>query len=57
MCVLVKCKVVFLMGKLPLFLQSAKERLPLLAEEKTILPASIGMQLNLTGFSDKAEHV
>jgi hypothetical protein len=45
------------MGKLPLFLQSAKERLPLLAEEKTILPASIGMQLNLTGFSDKAEHV
>jgi hypothetical protein len=45
------------MGKLPLFLQSAQERLPLLAEEKTILPGPTGMQLNLTDFFDNAEHV
>jgi len=47
------------MGKLPLFLQSAQERLPLrvLAEETTMLPAPIGMQLSLTDFSDNAEHV
>ena len=47
----------FLMGKLPLFLQSAQERLPPPAEEKTMLPAPIGMQLNLNDFSDNAEQV
>jgi hypothetical protein len=59
-CVLVKRitdKVVFPYEEASSFPQSAQERLPLLPKEKTILPPPIGMQLNLTNFSDNAEHV